>query len=191
MTIRYAPPLTSAPVDSRQLLEAVLEGPAYIRGPRSTRWHRVRSSYLWMVDYMPDKLRQRWEFWCGPGMSDWHYDPWLTDEPPASEPRCGTCEGRYAGTQSGTGLLFTPHTLTPPRWCPSSGGLALVRETAYNRADCLVCGEHVKLRATGGPYNGGFGAGNHHPGPGLIPGCEFHAWKQLTRRGDVVVCRCQ
>jgi hypothetical protein len=121
----------------------------------------------------------------------------LVDEPPTPDPLCGTCEGRYIGARTDERWLFQPERLMPPKRCPGSQTL-FVREDQgrYNRATCLVCGEVVKMGARGGPYSSHWDARVHEPGPGLIDGCPFHAWRELTLAltdtgQQVVACRCQ
>lgn len=196
MTVAYAPPVTTMRPDERVIEEPVIEGPAYIRGRRSSRWHRVRSSYLSFREWRPDDLDQVWHFWCGQAASTGNANTGptlLTDDPPADEPLCGTCEGRWLGVQADSRWLFTPYNvLDTPKVCPGSRGMEFMRETAWNRADCLVCGDHVNLRASGGPYRGTWGAQNHAPAAALIPGCLRHAWNQLVRcADDTIACACQ
>lgn len=191
MTVAYAPPIPSWHVDERVETEVLREGPAYIRGPRSTRWHRVRSAELTLRSWEPDEIRRHWTLWCGPGVHDRKYEPWLTDEPPAGEPRCGTCEGRWRGVQPDSEWLFTPYA-EPPKVCPGSQRREFASDDATPFAGrCLVCGDYVKMRAYGGAYRGDWGPQRHVPGDGLIASCEVHGWKRLTRRGDMVTCQCQ
>lgn len=190
MTVSYAPPLgrSSAFGAERCAEEALSEGPAYVRTRRMGRWHRVRSSTLQLHESDPKTLRQSWTTWCGQGVP-YGRDPWLTDAPPTDEPRCGTCEGRYAGWVAEHGWIFTPATLDPPKTCPGSQTM-LVQELAYNRGICAVCLKPVKLRGYGSWHNGRYGAQRHAPGLDLIPGCPFHAWRELTIHDGAVVCTC-
>jgi hypothetical protein len=203
VVVRYEPPLTgsSAHHGESLLAEAVLEGPPYIRTRAAGRWHRVRSSSLRIYEWDPDVIRQHWHYWCGPmvGTRSQSGPPLLTDQPPAGAPRCGTCEGRYAGaTDHGDpDWLFTPRGLTPPRVCPAAKTMWVTEDpTNFRRGTCLACGERVKLGAYGSWYASDWGVRSHAPGPGLIPGCEFHGWRELTiARGldgkPAVACRCQ
>lgn len=66
----------------------------------------------------------------------------------------------------------------------------------YHRAGFDVCGDVVKMGAHGGPYSTRWDARVHEPGPGLIDGCPFHAWRELVLAHDengaqVAACRCQ
>lgn len=208
MTVTYEPPLTrsSAQVGEALLQEPITEGPAYVRGPRSSRWHRVRSGTR--------RLREDWQtgevtidesfhLWCGPVLfaraaGRWAGGLLFVDDCPRDEPACGTCEGRAIGAdRDRPEWLFSPTSLATPAKCPGSRSM-LVREdqSRWNRATCLVCGDVVAMRASGGPYNPHWGSATHEPGPGLIPGCPWHAWRELTTALDdagqiVVACRCQ
>jgi len=140
MTVAYAPPMRGG-IDSGALREAIAEGPAYGRTRAATRWHRIRSGYHALYANAPDELVTRYDFWCGQlaGRA-----PLLTDEPPADEPRCGTCEGRYAGWTRQQNWLFTPRDLTPPKLCPGSQRTWVKPDPAWpdngRRAICLHSG---------------------------------------------------
>lgn len=194
MSVAYLPPMTSGgarPGDSL-LMEAVAAGPAYARSRAASRWHLVRSAIdrLWEYD---GEIHRSFHYWCGTFVSGRRAI--TADTPPAGEPVCGTCYGRREGADPDRpDLLFSPR-IQPPKLCPGSRTRWYTETAAWNRGVCLACGEPVKLRASGGPYNPCWGAQNHAPGPGLVAGCEFHGWRELvlatSHDGPVVVCRCR
>lgn len=194
MTVTYAPPLSGGVTElgASLLMEAVTEGPAYVRSRAATRWHMVRSA-IDRYDSFRDEIRRTWYHWCGTFS---HGSRAITaDEAPAGEPTCGTCYGRALGVNPDRpDLLYTPRTLDPPKRCPGSQTM-WVNEKAHNWGLCLVCGDAVKLRGFGTAYGWCYGVQIHSPGPGLIEPCEFHAWKSLTlarRDGHpTVACRCK
>lgn len=203
MTVTYLPPLSrsGARPGESLLVEPITEGPAYLRGPRMGRWHRIRSAVLRLSQY-DGELHESYALWCGQhagtGRSKTGGDPILTDNVPTGEPSCGTCEGRAIGADpERPDWLYSPENLQAPARCPGSSTLLVVEDQDHWRhATCLVCGDIVRMRARGGALNGHWDAENHQPGPGLIPGCPFHAWRELvratTRDGDpVAACRCQ
>lgn len=210
MTVAYEPPLTRSRPNHGDSLEreVIAQGPPYLRGPRQGRWHRVRSAERVLHENHRNGLvgiRETYTLWCGPFQSQWDVDRagetlLFADVVPAGEPSCGTCEGRAIGAgQTGepTSWLFSPRRLDQPKVCPGSRTM-LVREdqAVYNRATCLVCGDVVAMRASGGPYSPRWGAVTHQPGPELVDGCQWHAWRDLViARGsddvDVVACRCR
>lgn len=195
MTVTYLPPMTyggARPGDAL-LMEAVTEGPAYARSRAASRWHLVRSA----VDRLrhDGEIVRSFHYWCGTFVSGLRAI--TTDQLPAADPVCGTCYGREAGYDpERPDLLFTPRVGRPTK-CPGSRTSWYRETTAWNRGVCLACHEPVKLRAFGGPYNSSWGVQNHRPGPGLVTGCPFHGWRELTLatapHGDqpVVVCRCR
>ena len=192
MTVAYLPPVSRshAHVGDALTREAVLEGPPLARTRAASRWHLVRSAYDFLDHH--GEIRRITSYWCGASAGR---SPVFVEEAPPGEPICGTCWGRREGfNPDNPDLLFTPH-LNPPKLCPGSTTM-WVTETAWNRGICLVCDEPVKLRASGGPYSSRYGAQRHAPGPRLIEGCEFHAWRELTlARGPddkpTVACRCK
>lgn len=206
MTVTYEPPLSrsGAQVGESLLCEVIWEGPAYARGPRSTRWHRIRSGQRRLDQHWKTgavSIRESYTLWCGQSMFARNNDnsPILfADTSGAGEPSCGTCEGRAIGADRGRPeWLYTPMRLEPPARCPGSHTM-LVREDQgrYNRATCLVCGDVVKMGAHGGPYASRWDARVHEPGAGLIEGCPWHAWRELALAtngagGTVVACLCQ
>lgn len=174
-------------------------GPRYVRTPGMGRWHRVRSGTRY-----ERWGHTAWHLWCGYHVSTGGRarDCLAAAEPHDGAPVCGTCEGRALGAGQEPApdglpdLVFAPRRLDPPRRCPGSrreqmwvpvpGGLDVGR--------CLACGVLAPIRASGGPYDSRVGLITHAPGPGLVPGCAFHAWDNLGRRdaldGPVAACGC-
>lgn len=208
MTITYEPPLSrsGASVGESLRREVITEGKPYARGPRSTRWHRIRSGQRILDEHWSTgelTIRESFTTWCGQAMFQRERSkcggPILfVDDVPTGEPACGTCEGRFIGADHDRPeWLFSPARLEPPARCPGSHTMLVVEDQGrWNRATCLVCGDVVKMGAHGGPYASRFDARVHHPGPALIPGCPWHAWRELTKATDrdgntVVACLCQ
>jgi hypothetical protein len=166
---------------------ALTEGPAFVLGRPSSRyparWHRVRSGYAMPTAYADSQTF--WLTWCGP--SKRAETVIGSDEVPEGHPTCGTCNGRYEGHRGERGLIYSPDQLTVPRWCPSK---MLYVNDGWNVGKCLACGQRAALRATGGPYNPREIIASHPP-LDLIPGCGFHAWRNLVRLGDTAVCACR
>lgn len=192
MSTAYLPPISrsAARLGASLLREAHQSGPTYARSRLATRWHMVRSAVSWIADWAnDDTIRITYHYWCGPWARE---DALLADDLPRNEPLCGTCYGRSRGADpDDADLVFSPLALVPPRICPATKTV-LAKETAYNRGVCLVCGERVKLGSSGGPYNPHWGIRSHVPGPGLVDGCEFHAWRELVRTSDdQIACRCK
>ena len=193
MSVAYLPPVSNshANVGDSLLREAHTSGPAYARSRIATRWHMIRSAVSWIPSWTDDAdLRTTYYYWCGQfAFGD---RAMIRDALPAKEPLCGTCYGRSRGADpDDSDLLFSPRGLIPPKICPGTRTM-WCDETAWNRGNCLVCGEHVKIGASGGPYNSHWGMRSHAPGPALINGCEFHGWKQLALTIDRrVACRCK
>jgi hypothetical protein len=191
VTVSYAPPLTGSSTfgSEREVREVVDSGPAYIRTRTSTRWHRIRSCYHVLQEW-DDEIQTRWSYWCGQ-ITGTYRQPITTDEPPTAEPRCGTCEGRFAGWVRDHGWLFTPRTLTPPKLCPGSQTRWVELHQGDRAGRCLVCHDVVAMRGFGGAYRWDWGAQKHPPGEGLVPGCPFHGWKSLRLHNGAVVCDCE
>lgn len=202
MTVTYQPPLTGGPAHPGEALlrEPINEGPAYLRGPRMGRWHRIRSAALWLHEWSGE-LVEHYYLWCGqhasshPGKSG---VPIFTDDLPDGQPSCGTCEGRAIGADPDRPeWLFQPATTQVPPRCPGSSTLLVAEDqTTWRYATCLVCRDVVRMRASGGPYASRWGAQTHPPGPGLVDPCPFHAWRELVlvknSTGDTAAaCRCQ
>ncbi|WBB94260.1 hypothetical protein [Verrucosispora sp. WMMC514] len=186
MPVALLPPVTGG---SHRFPDAVplTEGPRFVRGPRSGRWHRPRAA----VRY-PGRLV--WALWCGPHLFDTEQVPVLrSDETPADGPVCGTCVGRALGagqdeTPTGLGeLVFSPRWQEPPRRCPGSRAWDMFDrpDTAHGSVGaCLACGDLVAVRSMGGPWNPYAAPIEHVPGPGLVSACPFHAWQHIRRRPD-------
>lgn len=199
MTVQYEPPLSrsAAHVGGWLEREPIMSGPALVRSRQSRRWHRVRAAHRSLHLFSAD-IVDHYLTWCGQSYSTHRTGALLMDSAPEDQPLCGTCEGRAIGAdRSEPHWLFEPMRLDPPKRCPGSHtNLVLEDQGRYNRATCLVCGDVVKMGAHGGPYATRWDARVHESGPGLIEGCPFHAWRELTLARDsdgraVAACRCQ
>ena len=191
------PPLTRSgavsllPVDSpHREREPVVVGPRYMRSSGQSRWHRTRSG----VRYNDGRVA--WSLWCGQAMH--RGKEYVTAEQVLDGVQvCGTCEGRAVGAgqddwaAGGPGLVFSPRRLVPPKFCPGSRRERTWVEIARAVGRCLICGVVEPLRVMGGVYDPKFAIVQHRPGPGLVPGCPFHAWKQLTISDGLAVCLCR
>lgn len=184
--------------------EALRVGPllirsAYMRQGRASYWHRPRHGVTW-----PGQgHRISWQPWCGSALSTTNGVEYAHEVPDDGRRVCGTCEGRAQGAghppvalapMHGIGVVFSPRRPTdPPRTCPGSQSLAC-EELPYakghgSRGRCLVCGLTIRLRGHGGWLRSGYGMQIHAPGPGLVPGCEWHGWRRLGITADRrIVC---
>ncbi|MFJ8023334.1 hypothetical protein [Streptomyces sp. NPDC096311] len=189
MSVLLLPPATYSAVSLD--IEALTDGPRFVRTRGMSRWHRPRSGTRY------PKGRVVYGCWCGYGVggSERAGAFLAADEPPAGEPVCGTCEGRAAGAgqnESPTGrlLLFSPRDIDPPKNCPASRS-SLYEELPGGRVGrCLACGDMQPLRAMGGPYNPRYAIVQHLTGQALVAPCPFHRWRELTTRDGRVVCAC-
>ncbi|MEU1800828.1 hypothetical protein [Streptomyces sp. NPDC019937] len=186
MPVALLPPITGShgPTDA----EPLTEGPRFVRTRAMTRWHRVRSG----IRYTNGRLV--YNLWCTGHVQGATF--LSCDTPPASEPVCGLCDGKAVGAGQepdgppGRQLLFSPRHINPPKNCPGSR-TDMTEELPGGRAGrCLACSDTLPLRAMGGPYNPRWAIVQHPPGPGLVPPCPFHRWRQLTARAGTVVCSC-
>lgn len=182
MPITLLPPLTrSGPFVGAVRQEALTEGPAYARSRGGSRWHRVRSAARFHIDGQDGHTS--YHGWCGQSLSSSHAR--AVDVPDDGAPVCGTCEGRALGYDpERPGLLFTPDTLTPPRFCPSR---TLFVDAGSNVGRCLVCQQLAPVKVHG--WNG-YPKLQQHVALDLVPGCPFHAWRYLVAAGESAVCRC-
>ncbi|NRQ40690.1 hypothetical protein HII36_54105 [Nonomuraea sp. NN258] len=181
--VALEPPLTRRGLSHGQPLTT---GPRYIRTAAMSRWHRPRDGVR--LDH-----GAVYGLWCGQTAHE-HRGLLTADQVPDGLPTCGTCEGRAAGAgqDSWTGVgsvVFSPRRLTPPARCPGSR-TTWCEELGNNVARCLACGAYASLRASGGGYDPRWGLVNHPPGPGLVAGCPFHAWHEMTLTNGRVQCRC-
>ncbi|WP_372730057.1 hypothetical protein [Nocardioides sp.] len=192
----YEPPLTRsgpwhAPGHGSKALRT---GPRWLRG--ATRWHRIRSGVQYEHLDHPS-----YSAWCGQSVSPKGRDT-TVDLPVDGIPLCGTCEGRAAGAGHPTpldlpadvALLFRPSRLVAPRWCPGGGPYGpaqhLAEVVGHRVVRCAACSDLVAERSAYG-WNARFGQPRQHtPGPGLVPGCEQHAWRHLVRTVEGVACEC-
>lgn len=190
MTVVLEPPLTRSGVTpwTKDLWGTPLAtGPRYARSSGMSRWHRPRDGVR-RADMVAYGL------WCGQSVRDG--EGFITaDQAPEGEPVCGTCEGRAIGAgqdswpDDSKTLIFSPERLTPPKRCPASR-TTWCEELSWNVGRCLACGTVAPMRASGGAYNPRWGLTNHPPGPALVPGCPFHAWRELHLIDGRVACRC-
>ncbi|MFB6955511.1 hypothetical protein ACFCYB_00385 [Streptomyces sp. NPDC056309] len=187
MTVALLPPVTSAPADFLTGAEALLEGPRFVRTRGMTRWHRPRSG----VRYGDGRLV--YQLWCTGGVQGSFL---ACDAVPDGDVVCGLCDGKAVGAGQDTGpdgrqLVFSPRHVAPPKTCPGSRSSNLYAELPGGRAGrCLACSDVHPLRAMGGPYNPRYAIVQHPTGPGLVPPCPFHRWRQLTARDGRVLCAC-
>lgn len=191
------PPLTRGL--GRTEAEPMRQGPRYVRTSAMGRWHRVRSGVRF-----ERWGHTAWSLWCGQHVSQGGRggDCLAAAEPFDGAPVCGTCEGRAIGAgqvQAPEGmaeLVFAPRRMVPPARCPGSRSDRLWDPApgGVNVGLCLACGALAAVRASGGAYNPRTGLVSHAPGPGLVPGCAFHAWDNLERLetpdGPVARCCC-
>lgn len=204
MSVPLEPPLTRGGAYGYQDKVALTEGPRYARTSRMGRWHRIRSGTRHGALRDGRKVlvpaREVWHLWCGQTATSLRAI--LCDVlPDDGAPVCGTCEGRALGaghdpgavTVEGRTLRFDPLRLTPPTRCPGSHDYRLMQDINHRVGRCLVCQELMPIRNLGSPYNPTVGLTNHPPGPGLVPGCPFHAWRELipTDDGSRARCACQ
>jgi len=176
--------------------EPLITAPRFMRSsyPRHGnlgRWHRTRNGIrIGRTGHVV------YHTWCGQNM--FASRSLTAEQPAAGELTCGTCEGRAIGAGQDTwpvpgapDLVFEPRRLTRPRKCPGSRSEYLYQRAGMCVLRCLACGELVPGRSGGSPYNPRFGPVNHEPGPGLVPGCPFHAWSSLTVHEGRAVCGCK
>ncbi|MEU0078633.1 hypothetical protein ABZY58_12105 [Micromonospora tulbaghiae] len=185
MPVALLPPFTRSM--ARDLTAVPLNsGPRYVRGPASSRWHRVRAG-VQRTD------RTTWDLWCGPFMQQRDDRPIRTaDHLDPGEQVCGTCVGRALGAGQDDvpagmpGLVFSPRWLNPPKLCPGSGSEQLIgpRPESSHRSVgvCLACGDLVGVRCMGRRYDTRVGLTSHEPGAGLLPACPFHSWQYVVLR---------
>lgn len=151
--------------------ERVLELPKYVRSLRGEYWHIPRAAVRF-----PDRLAV--SMWCGVGFGT--RGVVLTDITPSSKV-CGTCVGRFTGSELDEGLIFTPRDdFALPRWCPGDepGADGL----------CFACG----ARARFGYYGFRYIRGAHRPTPELAlccSPCPDHGWRDVQPRDGRIVCR--
>jgi hypothetical protein len=197
-TVELMPPLTRGLGRTDGI--PLQRGPRYLRTREMGRWHRVRSG----VHY-ERWGHTAWHLWCGQSAHQngrRGVDCLTAAEPVDGAPVCGTCQGRAvgAGQEPAVGgmpdLVFSPRRLTSPTQCPGSRSEALWEPIpdGVNVGRCLACGVIATVRVSGGAYNPRVGLVVHRPGPGLVPGCAFHAWSNLARHetpdGPVARCGC-
>ena len=191
MSVTLEPPLTRSGVTLAGRAidwgEPLTTGPRYVRTPGGSRWHRPRHG-------VHRNGGDSYGLWCGQYAR--HEELLAVDQLPAGEPLCGTCQGRATGAGQDTWpgsanpLIFSPMRLTPPKHCPGSR-TTWCEELAWNVGKCLACGVVSPMRSSGGPYNSRWGLTNHPPGPDLVPGCPFHAWRELGVVDGRVRCLCK
>lgn len=182
MPITLLPPLTrGGPFHGGVRSEALTEGPAFVRSRGGSRWHRVRSAVRHLIDGEPSHTS--YLAWCGQNLSSSHCR--AVDEPDDGAPVCGTCEGRALGHDpKRPGLLFTPATLAPPRFCPNR---TLFEDAGSNVGRCLACQQLAPAKVHG--WNG-YPKLQLHVALELVAGCPFHAWRYLVEADGSAACRC-
>lgn len=200
MTAVFEPPLTRSGVwAGLRRLTPLTEGPLLLRTRGMSRWHRPRSGGVYS-----DPGHTAFTLWCGQSVtSGGRPGGFITSDalPGDGVPLCGPCEGRAVGAghpgvavavRAGTKLLFDPERLAPPRACPGGGRYGIYDVLDDPRAGrCLVCGSVQPIRGYSDAGGGWAVLQRHEPGPGLVDGCPFHAWRHLVRHGETVRCECQ
>jgi len=200
MPVALLPPVTSSaphPWGKPAKRTPIASAERYARCRGMSRWHRIRSGYRW------DGGGHTWNLWCGTSVTDRagakSGPPLLRDDLPEGDEACAVCVGKALGagqdeTPAGMpALRFDPRWISPPSTCPGSGdsGLWVPVPNSRNVVRCLVCGDLLSGRASGGAYNPRWGAVRHAPGDGLVEPCPFHAWNHLRRgASELVLCGC-
>lgn len=183
MPVALLPPLTrsgAAPFRGGLRTEALTEGPAYARTRAMSRWHRVRSATRHLHD---DGAHTSYHLWCG--QIAYSGNALTADAPGDDIPVCGTCEGRALGHDpKRPELLFSPETLTPPRFCPNR---TLFVDAGSNVGRCLACKQLAPVKVHG--WNG-YPKLQKHVALALVSGCPFHAWRHLVATGETAACQC-
>jgi hypothetical protein len=192
VTVVLEPPLTRSGACSRWEQVPLPTGPRYLRSGGMSRWHRPRSGVHMPPNELWPKGRTVFHVWCGQLVTGAYLSADLVDD---GLPVCGTCEGRACGAGqddwAGEGaLLFSPRRLVPPKFCPASRR-EMFEQVSRSVGRCLVCGSLEPVRGMGGAYNPKFAITQHEPGPGLVPGCPFHAWTALTIHHGQAMCACR
>jgi hypothetical protein len=190
VTVQLEAPLTRSPWSNNGWTpdEALKTAPRYMRHDTMSYWHRPRSGIRRGRDGFAS-----YQLWCG-SLAFESRILLTADRPPEGEQVCATCEGRAIGAgqdvwpvPDGPNLAFAPRRLTPPRKCPGSRSERLYEEVGRSVVRCLACDELVRGWFSSWRY----GPVNHPPGPGLVPGCEFHAWSYLTVHDGKAICTCK
>lgn len=199
MTVMLAPPYTRSGADPAHYadVEALTEGPRYVRTKNMGRWHRPRSGRRYS-----DGIS--WDTWCGQLVHGRRKQGAIAvrdTEPVDGLPICGTCEGRAIGAgqddnDSAHDLIFLPAGVLPPRTCPGASihtpGLFDPLNARLSVGRCLACGAIDKISGgSRGAYNWSpLRMKAHTPEAALVAPCAFHAWDHLTKTASGVVCRC-
>lgn len=187
MTVFLLLPTTGHP--GRIEATALTEGPAFLRNPAMGRWHRPRSGHRRHTD-----LVTVYDLWCGPYV--YGHKALATDAVAPGDRVCATCDGRAVGAGQETNgppgrtLVFQARHLDRPANCPGSRTDMFEELPGGRVGRCLVCADHMPLRAMGGPYAGRYGIVQHPPGPALVAPCAFHRWRYLTARQGRIYCPC-
>lgn len=183
----YALPVPTNYVDHQARHTVVLDGPAYVIGPRSTRWHRIRSRVEVTDRATGEHIRTVISAWCGTHVRDgvaWDHIE--------NDPRCGTCEGRWEGWARERNLVFDPSTSDRRTTkCPGSRASTYAKTVNWitsNGGICRYCGAPVSARAYG--WNGARIV-THESGPNLPDPCPIHGHLALTLTADGAVCACE
>lgn len=191
MSVVLEPPLTRSGAwaygKPHNYGQPLATGPRYVRTRNMSRWHRSRSGTR-RDDHVTYYL------WCGAGYVSGEF--LAVEQISDGLPACGTCEGRACGAGQdewpGDGeLLFSPRRLIPPKYCPGSRRERFAVEIGRSVGQCLACGTVAPMRCMGSVYSGKYAITQHEPGPGLVPGCPFHAWNELAIHDGTAKCLCQ
>ncbi len=181
------------------------EGPALVRKPAWSRWHRVKSGVQHEHHDRPS-----WSLWCGQSANA-SGDIFTADSPasdglmPDGVPVCGPCEGRAMGAGRPGTVTIAPDGVTvfvpdstrkfrTPTRCPGTGNPAMVGEVTephdWRVIRCLACGALAVIGSGGGGYYTKVPGPREHVPHALPDPCPFHAWDRLTVRDGRPVCQC-
>lgn len=202
------PPLTTSGTFGFRDHTALTHGPLLLRTRGMGRWHRPRSGSAW-TSTCDGEAVTAYSLWCGQSVSSHRKTSnggapgFITVEalPDDGVPICGTCEGKAIGAghpgvaatiHAPAGLLFEPRRLTPPKTCPGpQRGLYVAADDRGRLGRCLICGGLDVIRGRWSAGGCDATLTSHEPGPELVPGCPFHAWREMVRAGDGVRCGCR
>lgn len=160
--------LLREPISDALNAERVLELPKFVRSAGGTYWHIPRSASL-------REGRLCVSLWCGPGFHGGQEILLKDDEP--DENICGTCVGRWEGSQTSGATIFRPRdAFATPTWCPS--------DESDDNCLCIACGHRIR-------YSWHRSPARHRPGPLFAERCRpcpDHGWSRAGTRNGRVVC---